>query len=170
MMTTRIRPVCDGDFAAVAAVNRAAFGREDEAQLVAALHTAGRNSFELVAERDAGIVAHILFSPVSIERGDDERALGLAPLAVLPGFQRQGIGTALARAALETLAISPYRAIVVLGDPTYYRRFGFGPASAAGLHDIYAAGNAFMAMALREGGLAGYGGRVRYAPEFDGLE
>jgi putative acetyltransferase len=169
-MATRIRPVRDGDFAALAAVNRAAFGRADEAQLVAALHTAGRNSFELVAERDAAIVAHVLFSPVSIEHGDDGRALGLAPLAVLPDYQRQGIGTALARAALETLATSPYRAVVVLGDTAYYRRFGFGPASAAGLHSVYAAGDAFMAMALRKGSLAGYGGCVHYAPEFDGLE
>lgn len=169
-MATRIRPVRDGDLVAVAAVNRAAFGREDEAQLVAALHTADRDSFELVAERDGVIVAHILFSPVSVEHGDDERMLGLAPLAVAPDFQRQGIGTALARAALETLASSPYRAVVVLGDPDYYRRFGFGPASAVGLRSVYAAGDAFMAMALREGGLAGYAGCVRYAPEFDGLE
>lgn len=169
-MATRIRPVRDGDFAAIAAVNRAAFGREDEAQLVAALHTADRNAFELVAERDAGIVAHILFSSVSIQHGDDRLVLGLAPLAVLPDFQRQGIGTALARAALETLAASPYRAVVVLGDTAYYRRFGFGPASAAGLRSVYAAGDAFMAVALRAGGLAGYAGCVRYAPEFDGLE
>lgn len=169
-MATRIRPVRDGDFAALAAVNRAAFGRADEAQLVAALRTAGRNAFELVAERDAGVVAHILFSPVSVEHGGDERALGLAPLAVLPDFQRQGIGTALTRAALETLAASPYRAVVVLGDPAYYQRFGFGPASAAGLRSVYAASDAFMAMALRAGSLAGYGGCVRYAPEFEGLE
>lgn len=169
-MATRIRPVRDGDFAALAAVNRAAFGRADEARLVAALRTAGRNAFELVAERDGGVVAHILFSPVSIEHGGDGLALGMAPLAVLPDFQRLGIGTALARAALETLAASPYRAVVVLGDPAYYRRFGFGPASAAGLRSVYAAGDAFMAMALRAGGLAGYGGCVRYAPEFEDLE
>lgn len=168
-MPTRIRPLRDGDLAAIAAVNHAAFGRADEGQLVAALHTAGRNAFELVAERDDRIVAHILFSPVTIEHGDDGRALGLAPLAVAPGYQRQGIGSALVRAALTTLATGPYRAVIVLGEPDYYQRFGFGPASAAGLHDIYAAGDVFMALALRTSGLGGYGGCVRYAPEFDGL-
>ncbi|TAN08472.1 MAG: N-acetyltransferase [Rhodanobacteraceae bacterium] len=169
-MATRIRPFRDGDLVAIDAVNRAAFGRADEGQLVAALHTAGCDAFELVAERDARIVAHILFSPVTVEHGDDGRVLGLAPLAVAPGHQRQGIGSALVRAALSTLATGPYRAVVVLGDPDYYQRFGFGPASAAGLHDVYAAGDDFMALALRAGGLSGYRGRVSYAPEFDGLE
>lgn len=169
-MATRIRPFRDGDLAAVAAVNRGAFGRANEAQLVAALHTADRIAFELVAERDERVVAHILFSPVSVEHGDDGRALGLAPLAVMPDYQRQGIGTALAQAALDTLAKGPYRAVVVLGDPAWYRRFGFGTASLAGLHDTWATGDDFMALALRPGGLAGYRGRVRYAPEFDGLE
>lgn len=169
-MATRIRPFRDGDLAAIDAVNHAAFGRVDEGQLVAALHTAGRNAFELVAERDARIVAHILFSPVTIEHGDDGRILGLAPLAVAPEHQRQGVGSALVRAALTTLATGPYRAVVVLGDADYYQRFGFGPAGAAGLYDIYGAGDDFMALALRTGGLGGYAGRVNYAPEFDGLE
>lgn len=166
-MPTRIRPFRDGDLAAVARVNRAAFGREDEAGLVATLHTAGRVAYELVAERDTDIVAHILFSPVTIERGDDGRALGLAPLAVTPALQRQGIGAALTQAALTTLATGPYRMVVVLGDPAYYQRFGFGPASTAGLSDVYGAGDDFMAVALKPGGLDGYGGRVNYTPEFD---
>lgn len=167
-MPTRIRPFRDGDLAAVARVNRAAFGREDEASLVATLHTAGHVAYELVAERDDEIVAHILFSPVTVEHGDDGRALGLAPLAVAPPFQRQGIGTALTQAALTTLATGPYRMIAVLGDPAYYTRFGFGPASAAGLNDVYGAGDDFMALALKPGGLDGYAGRVNYVAEFDG--
>lgn len=169
-MPTRIRPLHDGDLVAVARVNRAAFGREAEAGLVAALHTAGHNAFELVAERDDAIVAHILFSPVTLDHGDDGRLLGLAPLAVTPAFQRQGIGSALVRAALTTLAAGPYRGVVVLGDPAFYERFGFGPAGAAGIYDIYGAGDDFMALALRKGGLAGYGGCARYVPEFDGVE
>lgn len=167
-MPTRIRPFRDGDLAAVARVNRAAFGREDEAGLVAMLHTAGHVAYELVAERDGEIVAHILFSPVTIEHGDDGRALGLAPLAVAPAFQRQGIGGALTQAALTTLATGPYRMVVVLGDPAYYARFGFGPARAAGLDDAYGAGDDFMALALKPGGLDGYAGQVRYVAEFDG--
>lgn len=165
-MATRIRPFRDGDLAAVAAVNRAAFGRDAEAGLVAALHTAGRNSFELVAERDGRIVAHVLFSPATIEHGDDGRALALAPHAVLPEYQQQGTGSALLRAALTTLARGPYRAVLVLGDPAYYTRFGFGTAGACGLHTAAGSSDDFMALALRSGGLAGYAGAVTYAPEF----
>jgi putative acetyltransferase len=166
-VATRIRPVRAGDFPALSRVVAAAFEREAEARLVAALQTAGNNAYELVAEREGRIVGHILFSPVTVERGDDGRALGLAPLAVAPEVQGQGIGSALARAALSTLATGPYRAVVVLGDPAYYHRFGFRSASAFGLDSCYAAGDDFMAMALKPDGLAGYGGRVTYVAEFD---
>lgn len=166
-MPTRIRPFRDGDFPAVSSLLRAAFGRDAEAGLVADLRTAEKNAFELVAERDGALAGHILFSPVTIERGDDGRVLGLAPLAVAPAFQQQGIGAALVHAALGTLANGPYRAVVVLGDPAYYERFGFGPAAACGLHDTYDAGDDFMALALKPGGLAGYAGRVDYAAEFN---
>lgn len=168
-MPTRIRPFRVGDFPAVSAVLRTAFGRDDEARLVAALHTADRAAFELVAERGGAIIGHALFSSVTVERGDDGRALGLAPLAVAPACQRQGTGSALLRAALGTLATGPYRMVTVLGEPAYYRRFGFRGAGEFGLGYAGGVGDAFMALALKAGGLAGYGGEVRYAPEFDDL-
>lgn len=164
-----IRPPASAERESVLAVHRAAFGREDEARLVAQLAAAGRNVFERLAVQDGAIVAHALFSPVRTEQGDDARILGLAPMAVIPAWQRRGVGTALLHAALNDLVATPWRAIVVLGDPVYYGRFGFTPASAAGLHDIYGGGDAFMALALREGGLDGYGGQVDYAPEFANL-
>ncbi len=164
---TRIRPVREGEFPALSKVLTAAFGRPDEANLVAALHTSGNAAYELVAERERWIVGHILFSPVGIEHGDDGRALGLAPLAVAPAFHGQGIGSALTRAALTTLATGPYRLVVVLGDPAYYHRFGFRSASAFGLDSAYAAGDDFMALALKPDGAAGYQGRVTYPAEFD---
>ena len=164
-----IRPPVAAEQDAILAVHRAAFGREDEARLVDQLAAAGRNVFEWLAEQDGAIVAHTLFSPVRIEHGDDGRVLGLAPVAVTPAWQRRGVGTALLRAALSDLVATPWRAIVVLGDPAYYARFGFAPASKTGLHDTYGGGDAFMALALRDGGLDGYRGRVDYAPEFANL-
>jgi putative acetyltransferase len=151
---------------AVLRVHRAAFGREDEARLVQQLHLSGRDVFELLAECDGTIVAHVAFSPVTIEHGEDGRARGLAPVAVLPAWQRQGIGTRLIGEALQALRAAALRGVVVLGDPTYYARFGFEPASRYGLHDIYGGGDAFMTLALYEGSMRGYRGRVDYAPEF----
>lgn len=153
----------------VLAVHRAAFGREDEARLVAALRAAGRDVFERGAELDGTLAGHVLFSPVRIAHGDDGLALGLAPMAVMPPWQRQGVGTALLDASLRELAATPYRAIVVLGHPAFYSRAGFRPAAAFGLHDSYGDGDAFMVLPLREGGLDGYRGQVDYAPEFASL-
>lgn len=153
---------------AILAVHSAAFDREDEAQLVCRLHDAGDNAFELLAETHGQTVGHVLFSPVRIEHGDDGHVLGLAPVGVLPAWQRHGIGSLLIRQALEALRTAgTVRGVVVLGDPAYYTRFGFAPASRSGLHDIYDGGDAFMALALQSGGLDGYRGRVDYALAFD---
>lgn len=164
-----VRPPLPQEESAVLAVHRAAFGREDEARLVASLRTAGRARFERLVERDGAVIGHALFSPVRIAHGDDGLALGLAPMAVAPAWQRRGAGTALLEASLRELAETAHRAVVVLGDPAFYGRFGFRPATAAGLHDTYGGGDAFMALALREGGLDGYRGQVDYAPEFASL-
>jgi putative acetyltransferase len=107
-----------------------------------------------------------LFSPVRVEHGDDGKTLGLAPIAVVPDCQRRGVGTRLIEDALQDLRATSFRCVVVLGDPAYYQRFGFVPASNHGLHDTYGGGNAFMALTLCEGGLDGYRGQVDYAPEF----
>lgn len=163
LLIRRPRPDPD-DLNEILAVHRAAFGREDEARLVEQLRASGRNTFELLAEQQGEIVAHVLFSPIRVEHGDDDQALGLAPMAALPAWQRRGVGTTLIHDALQALAASPFRAVVVLGDPAYYGRFGFTPASAFHLHDIYGGGDAFMALALCEGGLHGYRGQIDYAP------
>jgi putative acetyltransferase len=154
---------------AVLAVHRAAFGREGEASLVEQLRISGFNTFEWVAEENGRIIGHVSFSPIQIERGDDGKALGLAPMAVLPAQQRRGVGSQLLAEALQALRGTAFRAVVVLGDPAYYERFGFLPASKHGLHDTYGGGDAFMAMALHEDGLSGYRGRVDYAPAFANL-
>lgn len=161
-----IRAPRPGELATIMAVHRAAFGRDDEALLVQHLREDGDDAFELLAEADGAVIAHVAYSPVRIEHGDDGRALGLAPVAVSPAWQRRGAGSALIRQSLDALREGPARAVVVLGDPRYYARFGFTPASGAGLHDTYGGGDAFMALALQPGGLDGYRGRVDYAAAF----
>jgi putative acetyltransferase len=166
-----VRAEVPSDHAQVAQVHRLAFGRPAEAALVDRLRAAGRAVVSLVAdEAGAGVVGHILFSPVTLDAADGPppRWLGLAPLAVLPERQRAGIGAALVRAGLAAAGRLGATAVVVLGHPVYYPRFGFAPASRFGLRCVYdAPDEAFMALELVPGACAGRRGLVRYAPEFD---
>ncbi len=163
-----LREEAAADIAAIAAVNRAAFGRPDEAALVDALRAANRLTLSLVAIADDEVVGHIAFSPVTITgaRGT-VAALGLAPMAVTPGWQRRGVGVRLITDSLERLRDAGHRAVVVLGHPDYYPGFGFTPASRLGLRwEHPAPDEAFMALELVTGGLAGVDGIVRFCAEF----
>jgi putative acetyltransferase len=162
-----VRAATVADIEAIVAVHRAAFGRDAEGELVRRLIAAGRDVISLVAvdEEDA-VIGHVLFSPVSIEEGDDGKALGLAPVAVLPDHQRQGVGRDLIEEGIGACFVQEARAIFVLGSPAYYTAFGFSKASSHNLHDTYDGGNAFQVLPLTVEGLAGYRGRVQYAPEF----
>lgn len=164
---TEVRAATATDLEAIVAVHRAAFGRDAEAGLVRRLVAAGRDAISLVAvdEGDA-VLGHVLFSPVTVEEGDDGKALGLAPVAVLPEHQRQGVGRALIEEGIGACFVREARAIFVLGSPVYYAAFGFSKASSHGLHDAFEGGNAFQVLPLTVEGLAGYRGRVDYAPEF----
>jgi len=163
-----IRPERPGDAAAVREVNRLAFGQEDEAALVDSLRNGGHAVVSLVADDGGNIVGHILFSRLIIEAGDRTiEAAALAPMAVLPGRQREGIGSALVRAGLEACRKAGIAAVVVLGHPDYYPRFGFSAAAARGLDCPFpGAGDAFMALELTPGSLDLRGGAVHYAPPF----
>ena len=163
--TARVRPETPADVPSVRAVHRAAFPSPLESRLVDALRAAGKATLSLVAEEDARVVGHVLFSPVSVE-GTAARGVGLAPLAVLPGHQRGGHGSTLVREGLTRTAALGYDFVVLLGEPDYYRRFGFVPASRFGLRNEYGVDAPFMAYALRPGGLDRIAGLVRYAPEF----
>lgn len=164
---SEIRAATGGDLEAIVAVHRAAFCRDAEAALVRRLVDAGRDRISLVAvDEDDAVIGHVLFSPVTVEEGDDGKALGLAPIAVLPVHQRQGVGHALIEEGIGACFVQDARAIFVLGSPAYYTKFGFAKASSHGLHDTYEGGNAFQVLSLTVDGLAGYRGRVEYAPEF----
>jgi len=164
---TDVRAATPADLDAIVEVHRAAFGRDAEGTLVRRLVEAGRDAVSLVAVDDDDVVlGHVLFSPVTIEQGDDGKALCLAPVAVQPDLQRQGIGHALIEEGIGACFVQDARAVFVLGSPAYYTQFGFAKASTHGLHDALEGGNAFQVLALTIEGLAGYRGRVDYAPEF----
>ncbi|MBD2580595.1 N-acetyltransferase [Oscillatoria sp. FACHB-1406] len=159
------------DFNEIRKVNIAAFGRENEADLVERLRTT-TSTLSFVAVESNCIVGHIFYSPVEIEGecAPDCLMLGLAPMAVLPEYQRQGIGTMLLRKSLEEIARSPYRGIVVLGYPEYYPRFGFVTAREKGLQCEYdVPDEVFMVLELENGALEGCRGTVKYHPEFSSV-
>jgi putative acetyltransferase len=159
------------DIEAVFDVNREAFGQDDEARLVDALRLSPAfiPELSLVAVEGSRVVGHILFTRIKIrspERTFD--ALALAPMAVLPGYQRRGIGSALVERGLESARDLGHRVVIVVGHPEYYPRFGFVPAGPLGIRAPFEVpGEAFMALALSPGALAGVQGQVEYPPEFE---
>jgi putative acetyltransferase len=157
-----------GDESGVRETNELAFGAPLEARLVDALR--GCDGYlSLVAASDQRVVGHILFTPVTIDPPAARRIAGLAPMAVRPEHQRSGIGSQLIRAGLEECRRSGYSAVVVLGHPEYYPRFGFLPAHTFGLTcEFPSPPEAFMALELEPGTLGGIRGLVRYHPQFAG--
>lgn len=168
-----IRPERPQDHGAIERVNCCAFGQPDEARLVASIRlTRGFDpSLSLVAIRYGQVVGHILFSPMQIEAKNGKApALALAPMAVLPECQRQGIGSELVHAGLDAARRAGHRIVVVVGHGEYYPRFGFVAAGKYGLRSPFPVPDeVFMVMALSPGSLAGVSGVVRYTAAFDAV-
>jgi len=128
--TIRVREEQSDDIPAIREVNERAFGQPLEADLVDKLRQNCKDLLSLVARAENEVVGHILFSPAIIESEDGTvRGMGLAPMAVLPEYQRQGVGAELIRTGITKLESKGCPFVVVLGHAEYYPRFGFEPAS-----------------------------------------
>ncbi|MGF1630555.1 MAG: GNAT family N-acetyltransferase [Kiloniellaceae bacterium] len=164
-----IRGEVAADTPTIAAVVTEAFGQVSEAELIAALRAAGALNISLVAETGEGsLVGHVAFSPVTVEGAGADRLFGLAPLAVAGAWQGRGVGSALVEAGLALARALGGDLAVVLGEPAYYRRFGFRPAAGWGIAWEHVAPlEAFMALELRPGAGAAWRGRLRFHSAFD---
>jgi len=145
-----------------------AFGQESETELVEKLRNRGMLIVSLVALSDVQVVGHIAFSPVTVKSEDSSfQAIALGPMAVLPEYQRKGIGSQLVRTGLEECRHLGHEIVVLVGHADYYPRFGFVPARSKGIEcEFEVPDKAWMLLQLREGVLAGRRGTVTFQPEF----
>lgn len=163
-----IREENKADFPEIAALTQAAFGGDYEATLIEKLRAAHLVIVSLVAVEQGSVIGHILFSELEVEvDGRRVTAAALAPMAVRPDRQRRGIGSKLVETRLDGLRDRSYEAVIVLGHPDYYPRFGFSPPLTASLVAPFS-GRAFMGLELMSGSLSGSRGSVEY-PEAFGL-
>jgi len=164
-----IRPEQSDDTSAVRSVLEAAFPTLAEANLAEKLRNSDKASISLVAEDDGRIVGHILFSPVTFDPPVAAIAFSLAPMAVLPGHEKHGVGRRLVQNGLAECHSRGACLVVVLGDPPYYGRFGFERASRHGLRNEFGVEESFMVFMLEAGAHPPPGTMVKYAPEFSDL-
>ncbi len=161
-----IRPETTADAVAIRRVHEAAFPTAAEADLVERLRASSKAVIALVAEDEGRIVGHILFSPVALQPRAGTVGLGLAPVAVMPDHEKHGVGRRLVQNGLAECRVWGAGFVVVLGEPEYYGRFGFEPASEHGLLNEYRADPTFMVFELKKGALPPRGTLVKYAREF----
>ncbi|MCK5173377.1 MAG: N-acetyltransferase [Planctomycetes bacterium] len=158
------------DIAGIRLVNESAFEQPAEANIIDKLRQNCDGLLSLVAIDGDDIIGHVLFSPAVI---DSEHGMvigmGLAPMAVVPQRQRQGIGTALIKHGIARLRECDCPFVIVLGHAEYYPRFGFKPACQYGLRSQWkdVPDEAFMVMVLDENAMQGISGVARYKDEFD---
>jgi putative acetyltransferase len=159
------------DIATIRRINIKAFGRPLEANLVEMLRTNDGILLSLVATYGGQVAGHILYSPVTAGSGEKKIAgAGLGPMAVLPEYQRRGVGGKLIEFGITRLKQSGCPFLVVLGHVDYYPRFGFRPASDYGLKcEWRVPDNAFMALALDESKIRGASGLIKYRAEFSSV-
>lgn len=165
-----IRVEKETDLAGVHDVNVSAFETSAEANLVGALREQAKPIVSLVAEDNGVIVGHIMFSPVSLADNPNLKVMALAPIAVVPRLQGQGMGSALVWEGLEQCRQLGFVGVVVLGHPRYYHRFGFFPSTRFGIYSEYEVPEeVFMAMELQSEALSGKTGRVKFHVAFNSL-
>jgi putative acetyltransferase len=164
-MLIEIREERPDDAPAIREVNKRAFRQDQEGNIVDALRTNGAVSLSLVAAVNGRIVGHIMYSPITV--GGVITGAALGPMAVVPEYQRQGIGSKLVEAGNEKLQDDDCPFIIVLGHRNYYPRFGFRPASMYGIECEWAVPvDVFMLLVLDEAKMQGVSGLAKYRHEF----
>ena len=151
-------------------LNDKAFGQPDEGRIVDKLRKSCNGILSIVAISNNKIVGHIMFSPVTIEAQEGViEGMGLAPMAVLPELQNQGIGSKLLKEGLRIIRNTSCPFVIVLGHEKYYPRFGFQRASKYGLKSQWEGvpDDAFMVMIFNDSEMKGMSGVVRCRDEFD---
>ncbi|UCG80763.1 MAG: N-acetyltransferase [Desulfobacterales bacterium] len=163
-----IRQERSKDIPVIREVNKRAFGQPQEADLVDKVRQNCHNMLSLVAMAENEVIGHILFSPATMESGGGTiQGMGLGPMAVLPDYQRQGVGAELIRTGITRLDSTGCPFVIVLGHAAYYPRFGFEPASRFGIRSEWdVPDDAFMILVLNKSVMQGVSGLVRYRPEF----
>lgn len=170
MSPLNIRRETPADINRIHEINCLAFETSAEAELVDKLRIVARPFLSLVAELKGEVVGHILFTPVRLDDADELNLMGLAPMAIAVGKRNRGIGSALVRAGLDYCRNMGTGAVVVLGHPDYYPRFGFHSAAGFGIRCEYdVPDEAFMLCELQKDYLQGHSGTVRYHPAFNEL-
>ena len=158
------------DVPAIRCVNETAFGQPQEANVVDRLREACDELLSLVAVDGGRVIGHILFSPAVLGgQNPAVHGVGLAPMAVLPEFQRKGVGSMLVRRGLEILRELACPFVIVLGHAEYYPRFGFERASRYGITSQWKGvpDEAFMILVLDASAMKGVSGVAPYRNEFD---
>jgi len=163
-MHIEIRREDNKDHGMVREILCATFPTDAESKLVDVLRENNKAIISLVAVMNDDVLGHILFSPVSTTPPNSAKGIGLAPVAVKPEFQKQGIGSQLIREGLRLCKELQYDYVIVLGNPKYYQRFGFRKASDFGLQNEYGVNDEFMVIQFSM--KAELHGLVKYASEF----
>lgn len=166
-----IRIEREADFSAVYEINSKAFETTVEALLVNKLRKSGIPLISLVSELDDKLVGHILFSQAHIISENSRiEIMALAPMAVLPEYQGQSIGSELVKHGLKLCIQNGFKAVAVLGHPEYYPRFGFEPSINLNISCSYdVPEEVFMIMELKRGFLKNVAGQVEYHKLFNEL-
>ena len=164
----RIRPEKSEEFIEISKLNDVAFGGTDEGKIILGLRQSAKPIISLVAEDNSKIIGHIIFSPVILITNPVLPIMGLGPMAVIPEYQRIGVGTKLVNVGLKMCAELNIKAVVVLGHPDYYPRFGFSPSIQFGITSEYdVPKDVFMIKELQDDILLGEKGIIKYHSTFE---